>query len=79
MNTRQACVSSAQRRATCSRRDAYFHNIHLFTFCRTDGRRSVNVPLFRYVQMFGSGHVRSFHVSVSEVIYSLHNIHIIHN
>ncbi len=30
------------------------YRLHLFTFCRTDGKRSVNVHLFRYVQMFGS-------------------------
>ncbi len=51
------------------------YRLHLFTFCRTDGR-SVNVLLFRCVQMFCSGHVRSFHSSPCQ---RYTYIHIIHN
>ncbi len=51
------------------------YRLHLFTFCRTDGR-SVNVRLFRCIQMFCSGHVRSFH---SFPCQRYTYIHIIHN
>ncbi len=62
----------AQWRATGSRRNDFSftqlilifsqylrlqkYRLLLFTFCRTDERRSLNVHLFNYVQMFGSGH-----------------------
>ncbi len=45
------------------------YRLHLFTFYRTDGRRSVVVHLFRYVQMFGSGYVRSFYSSPCQSLY----------
>ncbi len=72
-------VKSAERsRATCSRRNTPLnirlqkYRLHFFAFCRTDGRRSLNVHLFRYVQMFGNvtlaGHVRSFHSSPCQVM-----------
>ncbi len=45
------------------------YRLQLFTFCRTDGRRSINVHLFYYVQMFCSGQVRSFHSSPCQRLY----------
>ncbi len=47
------------------------YRLHLFTFWRTDGRRSINVHLFCYVQIFGSGHVMSFYSSPCQIIYSI--------
>ncbi len=45
------------------------YRLHLFTFYRTDGRISVIVHLFRYVQMFGSAYVRSFYSSPCQSLY----------